>query len=59
MYFQIVKTKAGYHARIRGDNHEIVFQTQVYDQKASATNAITMVKNGASSARTIEADQTT
>lgn len=58
MYFQVVKTAAGYHARIRGANHEIVFSTQVYSARASAVNAITMVKTGASAAPIREVDET-
>jgi uncharacterized protein YegP (UPF0339 family) len=58
VYFQIVRTKSGYHVRIRGDNHEIVFQTQVYGAKSSAENAISIVKGGAPLARTVESDET-
>jgi uncharacterized protein YegP (UPF0339 family) len=54
MYFQLVKTSAGWHARIKGANHEIVFSTQVYSSKASALNACTMVQGGASSAKIYE-----
>jgi uncharacterized protein YegP (UPF0339 family) len=58
MYFEIVKTRAGYHARIRGNNHEIVLSSQVYGARASAVNAITMVKAGAATAPTYERDET-
>jgi uncharacterized protein YegP (UPF0339 family) len=58
MYFQVVETTAGYHARIRGDNHEIVFSSQVYGARSSAINAITMVQTGASTAPIREVDET-
>lgn len=54
MYFQLVNTSAGWHARIRGGNHEIVFSTQVYSSKAGALNACHMVQSGASSAKIYE-----
>jgi uncharacterized protein YegP (UPF0339 family) len=47
MYFEIVRASGGYRANIKGDNHELVFQTEVYERKASAQNAIDMVKTGA------------
>ncbi len=47
MYFEIVTASGGYRARIRGANHEIMFTTEVYTSKASARNAIEVVKAGA------------
>lgn len=54
MYFELVKTSAGWHARIKGGNHEIVFSTQVYTSKAGALNACQMVQNGAATASIYE-----
>jgi uncharacterized protein YegP (UPF0339 family) len=51
MYFEIVKTNAGWHARIKGANHEIVFATQVYTSRQTAINACNLVKAGAASAK--------
>jgi uncharacterized protein YegP (UPF0339 family) len=47
MYFEIVAASGGYRARIRGGNNEIMFVSEVYVTKASAMNAINVVKNGA------------
>lgn len=47
MYFEIVPASGGYRARIRGGNHEIMFTSEVYTTKASAQNAINVVKAGA------------
>lgn len=41
--FQIVHTPAGWHARWRGDNNEIVWTTEVYEDKVSAENAIFII----------------
>lgn len=59
MYYQLVKNKrtGRWHARIRGDNHEIVFSSQTYTAKASAENAIDMVKRGAARAITVETEE--
>jgi uncharacterized protein YegP (UPF0339 family) len=59
MYFQLVKNNrtGRWHARIRGDNHEIVFSTQTYDAKSSAVNAVAMVQSGAATAKTVETEQ--
>lgn len=58
MYFQIVKNKrtGRWHARIRGGNHEIVFSTQTYGDRASALNACTMVQGGAATAPIYETE---
>ncbi|WP_217923764.1 YegP family protein [Miltoncostaea oceani] len=50
MYFEIVTASGGYRVRIRGGNHEIMFTSEVYVAKASAYNAIAVVKAGAASA---------
>jgi uncharacterized protein YegP (UPF0339 family) len=49
MYFKIVKTKGvrQWHARIYGNNHEIVFWTQNYTSKEPARRACEMVKREA------------
>lgn len=47
MYFTIESASGGYRAHIYGGNHELVFWTEVYTTKASAENAINMVKAGA------------
>jgi uncharacterized protein YegP (UPF0339 family) len=50
MYFTIERASGGYRAHIYGGNHELVFWTEVYPAKATAQNAINMVKAGAASA---------
>jgi uncharacterized protein YegP (UPF0339 family) len=50
MYFTIESASGGYRAKIYGGNNRLVFWTEVYESKASAQNAIDMVKNGAYSA---------
>lgn len=50
MYFKIVSASGGYRAHIYGGNHELVFWTEVYTTRASALNAINMVKSGAAGA---------
>jgi uncharacterized protein YegP (UPF0339 family) len=50
MYFTIESASGGYRAHIYGGNNQLVFWTEVYTTKASAENAINMVKNGAYSA---------
>lgn len=52
MYFEIVTASGGFRAHAKGDNHELVWWTEVYTAKASAQNAINMLKNGASGANT-------
>jgi len=44
MYFEIVTASGGYRANIKGGNNELMFQTEVYTEKASAQNAIDRVK---------------
>jgi uncharacterized protein YegP (UPF0339 family) len=52
MYFEIVRVSGGFRANIKGNNHELVFQTETYEAKAGAQNAIDMVKQGAAGADT-------
>ena len=40
MYFEIVNASGGYRAHAKGDNHELVWWTEVYTTKATAQNAI-------------------
>ena len=44
MYFEIVRTNNGYHARIRGGNNEIMFSSQVYPRRESAIHACEVVQ---------------
>jgi uncharacterized protein YegP (UPF0339 family) len=50
MYFEIVTASGGYRANIKGDNHELMFQTETYTSKTAAENAINVVKTGAADA---------
>ena len=51
MYWEIEDASGGgYFARARGDNHEKMFHSEVYVQKASARHAIDVVKAEAASA---------
>jgi uncharacterized protein YegP (UPF0339 family) len=50
MYFEIVTASGGYRARIKGGNNELMFLTEVYTTKASAQNAINVVKANAATA---------
>jgi uncharacterized protein YegP (UPF0339 family) len=50
MYFKIVTASGGYRAHIYGGNNELVWWTEVYTTRASAQNAIDMVKRGAAGA---------
>jgi uncharacterized protein YegP (UPF0339 family) len=50
MYFTIEPASGGFRAHAYGDNHRLIFWTEVYTQKASAENAIAIMKNGAFSA---------
>lgn len=43
MRFQIVRTEGGYHARITGDNHEIVWATETYTREQGAQEAIELI----------------
>lgn len=63
MYFQVVKTKTTngtrWHSRIVGANHEIVFASQNYYERASAIHACKVVQAGAAPAEIYEVDETT
>jgi uncharacterized protein YegP (UPF0339 family) len=58
MHFEVVtkKTTNGthYHARIKGGNGEIIFSSQNYVAKQSATHACEVVKANAASAKIYE-----
>lgn len=55
MYFAIVPASGGYRVRIRGNNRETMFLSEVYTTKASARHAIAVVKAGAATASVIDA----
>jgi uncharacterized protein YegP (UPF0339 family) len=44
LYFEILRSTAGYHARIKDRNRRIIFSTQVYTSKQSAMHACELVK---------------
>lgn len=46
----ITRTNAGYRARLYGGNHELVFITETYVNKAGAQHAISIAKANAASA---------
>jgi uncharacterized protein YegP (UPF0339 family) len=50
MYFQIVPRSGGYRALLKGDNHELVWMTEIYVRKAGAEHAISLAKTYAPSA---------
>jgi uncharacterized protein YegP (UPF0339 family) len=50
LYFEILRSTSGYHARIKDGNHRIIFSTQVYTTKQSAIHACELVKAGAAAA---------
>jgi uncharacterized protein YegP (UPF0339 family) len=50
MYFEIVTASGGVRLNIKGDNNEIMLQSEVYTSKAGAQNAIDEVKTGAATA---------
>jgi uncharacterized protein YegP (UPF0339 family) len=50
MYFEIVSTANGWHARIKDANHKIIFWTQDYTRRESAIHACELVKRLAASA---------
>lgn len=51
MYFEIVPVDGGFKARIRANNHEVVFVSDTtYKTKLSAEGAIAIVMNGAANA---------
>jgi uncharacterized protein YegP (UPF0339 family) len=51
MYFQIVPASGGVRLNIKGDNHELMLQSEVYVSKAGANNAIDEIKTGAATAQ--------
>jgi uncharacterized protein YegP (UPF0339 family) len=50
MYFTIESASGGYRAHAYGNNHELVWWTEVYTRKASAEHAISIIKTYAPSA---------
>lgn len=54
MYFTIETASGGYRARCYGANHELVWLTEVYRSKASAHQAINLIKSGAAHAQVID-----
>lgn len=50
MYFEIVSASGGVRLNIKGDNNEIMLQSEVYTSKAEAKNAIEEIKTGAAAA---------
>jgi uncharacterized protein YegP (UPF0339 family) len=49
-YFTIDPQKGGYRGHFWGDNHRLVWWTQTYDEKASAAQAIALIKRNAATA---------
>jgi uncharacterized protein YegP (UPF0339 family) len=45
--FEIVRTNAGWHARLKGTNGEIVWSTEVYTHKTTALEAIDVLQHAA------------
>lgn len=50
MYFSIKKSGTQYMFNGHGENHEVVLTSERYITKASAQNAINVIKAGAASA---------
>lgn len=51
MYFQVLRARGGgYFARIKGENHETMFSSEVYRTKASAIHACQVVQENAATA---------
>ena len=61
MKFEVVTRRSGtsthYHARIKGDNGEIIFSSQTYTAKASAKHACETVKANAGDASIDEVEE--
>lgn len=51
MCFEIVSASGGVRLNIKGDNNEIMLQSEVYTSKAAAQNAIDEIKTGAATAQ--------
>lgn len=55
MYFEIYRSSNNqYYFNIKGANHEPLASSETYTAKASAQNAINVIKAGAASARVID-----
>jgi uncharacterized protein YegP (UPF0339 family) len=50
MYFEIVSASGGVRLNIKGDDNEIMLQSEVYESKDGAQNAIEEIQSGASAA---------
>jgi uncharacterized protein YegP (UPF0339 family) len=50
MYFKIVPASGGYRAHLYGDNHELVWFTEVYRYREGAANAIQLARAHAATA---------
>jgi uncharacterized protein YegP (UPF0339 family) len=50
MYFEIVSASGGFRLNIKGDNNELMLQSEVYESKAGAQNAIEEIQTGAAEA---------
>jgi uncharacterized protein YegP (UPF0339 family) len=50
VYFEIVSALGGVRLNIKGDNHEILLQSEVYASKAAAENVIEQIQSGAATA---------
>jgi uncharacterized protein YegP (UPF0339 family) len=50
VYFTVEHASGGYRARIYGGNHEQMFISEVYPRKATALEAISIVKTYAANA---------
>lgn len=51
MYFEIVPRKGGFRALLKGNNHELVWWTEIYPRKSSAQHAIDLAKAYSPSAK--------
>jgi uncharacterized protein YegP (UPF0339 family) len=54
MYFTIERASGGYRAHAYGENHSLVWWTEVYVNKANAMNAVALLKAGAVNAPTYD-----
>jgi uncharacterized protein YegP (UPF0339 family) len=50
MYFKIVPASGGYRAHLYGDNHELVWFTEVYKYREGAAHAIQLARTHAATA---------
>lgn len=50
MYYTIKPASGGYRARLFGNNHELVWMTEVYTYKVGAEHAIALARANAATA---------